>query len=61
MNLMARSVEVDKEAVLHEAAEKVQAAFDSHLSKFSPEDQEKKWDALEKYLNEVSSASRAKH
>lgn len=57
---MARTTEVNTDAVLQEAAEKVRVAIDSHLANFPPDEQEKKWDALENYLNEVSSVSPAK-
>jgi hypothetical protein len=50
----------DPEQNLDHAAEKLQAIIESHLSNLSPEEQKKKWDELEDYVNGVSRDARAK-
>lgn len=48
-----KHVDKAKAAALDRAAEKLHAVFDEHMSQFSPEEQERRWDKLENHLNAV--------
>lgn len=57
---MGHAAKTPPASVLEEAAEKMLAVLEEHVSKLPADKQQEKWDGLEAYVKSAASGTRAK-